>query len=193
MSNATDILDPFERAQGDVARSKEVIAAATKDLIDHDRWLKDYLASEERSRKRHALCVRRQHARKRRTINRQRMARSGMRAALRIAISVRSTSRSLLKGATYRLARLRDLTLISASWVTSTTYVFSSWLLGQRSISLTWLGAQGRTLTLISLKAASISLSWIAVRARVFALASLRVASIASTWVASRARALAIV
>ena len=193
VSNATDILDPFERAQGDVARSKEVIAATTKDLIDHDRWLKDYLASEKRSRKRHALYVRCQHARQRRTINRQRMARSGRRAALRLAISVRSTSRSLLKGATYRLARLRDLTLISASWVTSTTYVFSSWLLGQLFISLSWIGAKGRTLTLISLKAASISLSWIAVRARVFALASLRAASIASTWVASRARALAIV
>jgi hypothetical protein len=102
VSNASDI-NPFELALGTVSRSKEAVGAATKDLNNQNGWFKDYLASEKRSRKRHARWVRRQEARQRRRINRQRMARFGSRAALGLAISVRSISRSLLKGATYRL------------------------------------------------------------------------------------------
>jgi hypothetical protein len=189
VSNASDI-NPFELALGTVSRSNEAIAAATKDLNDHNRWFKDYLAAEKRSRKRHARWVRRQEARQRRRINRQRMARFGSRAALGLAISVRSISRSLLKGATCRLAQLRDLTLISASWVASTAHALSSWLLGLLSISLSWISAKGRALALTLLKAASISLSWIAVKARVLALASLRATSIGFSWIVATARAL---
>ena len=62
VSNASDI-NPFELARESVSRSKEAIAAATKDLNDHNRWFKDYLASEKRSRTRHTRWVRRQEAR----------------------------------------------------------------------------------------------------------------------------------
>ena len=189
VSNASDI-NPFELARESVSRSKEAIAAATKDLNDHNRWFKDYLASEKRSRTRHTRWVRRQEPRERLRINRQRMARFGSRAALGLAISVRSFSRSLLKGVTYRLAQLRDLTLIGAAWGASTAYALSSWLFGLLSISFSWISAKGCALALTSLKAASIRLSWIAVEARGLALASLRATSIGSCWIVARARAL---
>ncbi len=193
VSNACDSLDPIELARGDVSRSKDVIAAATEDLAYHDRWLKDYLASEERSRKRQLRLVRRHEARQRRRIISQRFARSARRAAFGLAMSVSSVHRSLLKGTRSRLAQMRNLALISASRLASTIHVFSAWLLGLLFISLSWIGARGRALALLSLKASFIGLSRVAVSARGLALVSLRAASLGLTWIAIGARALATV
>lgn len=189
VSNASDI-NPLELPLGAVSRSKETIAALTKDLDQHNRWFGDYLASEKRSRERHARRVRREEAKERRRITRQRMARFVSRAALGLAISVRSISRSLLNGATCRLAQLRDLTLTRASWVASTAYAFSSWLLGLLSTGFAWISAKVHALALRSLKAASISFSWIAVKARGLALAAFRATYIGCSWIGGRAHAL---
>jgi hypothetical protein len=192
VSNANDVLDPSELSQGHVSRSKDVIAAATADLAYHHRWLKDYLASEERSRKRRIRLVRRQQARQRRRIIRRRLARYAGRAALGLARAASSIYRSLLKGAYSILTQIGGLALRSASRVASTSYALSGGLLRLLFISLSWIGAKGHAFALLSLQAAFTSLSWIVVRARVFALVSLRAASRGSTWIAARTRTLAL-
>ncbi|MFZ1069524.1 MAG: hypothetical protein WAN73_02685, partial [Methyloceanibacter sp.] len=66
MSDASDSLDPIELAQGEISRPKDVVASVTKDLDKYDRWLKDFVASEQRNRARHASWVKRQEAKERR-------------------------------------------------------------------------------------------------------------------------------
>lgn len=185
MSNASDI-NPFVLPRGDVSRSKEAIAALTEDLDQHNRWFRDYLASEKRSRERYARRVRREEAKQRRRITQQRVARFFSRAALGFAIAVRS----LLNGATYTLAQSRDLTLTSAFGIASTAYTLSSGFLGLLSTVFAWIGVKVHALALASLKAASMSFSWIAVKARGIALAALRATSIGCSWVGGKARAL---
>ena len=46
-----------ESAPEVVARSKDVVATAAEELKDYERWLKDFVASEEQSRKRHARAL----------------------------------------------------------------------------------------------------------------------------------------
>jgi hypothetical protein len=43
-----------------VARSKDIVATAAEELKDYERWLKDFVASEELSRKRHARSLKRE-------------------------------------------------------------------------------------------------------------------------------------
>jgi len=59
-----------------VARSKHVVATAAEELKDYERWLKDFVASEEQSRKRHARSLKREQARHRRQLKRERRARA---------------------------------------------------------------------------------------------------------------------
>jgi hypothetical protein len=179
VSDSSGVLDHCGRAQSDVSRSKEVIAAATKDLNHHDRWLNDYLASEKRRQKRYATWVERQQARERRRIMRQRVARSSKRAALQLANWIG-----------HELAQLRDVSLICALWVASTIHSFASWVLGVLSMSISWTGAKACAVALRSLKAALSALTWTAAKVRAFALVSIRTASISSTWVTARAQAL---
>ena len=77
-----------------VARSKHIVATAAEELKDYERWIKDFVASEEESRKRHARSLKREQARHRRQLKRERRARAGKRAALGVARAVRSASRS---------------------------------------------------------------------------------------------------
>ncbi len=109
-ANAGHSLDPEELARGDVSRSKQAIAAAARDLAYHERWLKEHLAAEERSRRQYARVVRREQARERRRSNQRRLARSGTRMVLTLARSSRSIRRSLLDEAAYSFGQLRQLT-----------------------------------------------------------------------------------
>ena len=73
-----------ESAPEVVARSKDVVTTAAEELKDYERWLKDFVASEEQSRKRHARSLKREQARHRRRLKRERRARAGKRAALAV-------------------------------------------------------------------------------------------------------------
>ena len=55
-----------------VARSKDVAATATEELKDYHRWLKDFVASEEKNRKRHTSALKREQARYHRQLKRER-------------------------------------------------------------------------------------------------------------------------
>src|SRR5262245_12983397 len=65
-----------------VARSKGVAATAAEELKDHERWLKDFVASEEKNRKRHTSALKREQARYRRQLKRERTGRAAKRTAL---------------------------------------------------------------------------------------------------------------
>jgi hypothetical protein len=117
VSDAGDITDPIEGVEKSVSRSKDVIASATEELNQHQRWLKSYLASEKRDRDKHARWLKRQQVMHRRQLQRQRMIRSCKRFALAFVFFVRSVYLVLLKGATSALIYLRDRLLISASWI----------------------------------------------------------------------------
>ena len=65
-----------------VARSKDVVATAAEELEDYQSWLKDFVASEEKSRKRHASALKREQVRYRRQLKRERTVRAVKRTAL---------------------------------------------------------------------------------------------------------------
>ena len=79
-----------------------------EELKEYERWLKDFVASEEQSRKRHARSLKREQARHRRRLKRERRARAGKRAALGIARAVRSASRSTVGAIVTAQMRSRD-------------------------------------------------------------------------------------
>ncbi|HET7852380.1 MAG TPA: hypothetical protein VFK91_06520, partial [Methyloceanibacter sp.] len=120
MSGASDSLDPIELAQGEISRSKDVVASATKELDQYDRWLKDFVASEKRNRARHASWIKRQEAKERRRLARQRMVRSAKRGALSVVVFVRSVWLSFRHG----LAYLGHLIWKSAAWIALSAYAF---------------------------------------------------------------------
>jgi hypothetical protein len=184
-------LDPVELARGDVSRSKEVIAAAARDLAYHERWLKEHLASEERSRRRHARLMRREQARERRSINHQRMARSGRRVVLTFARSSRSIRRSMLEEAAYAFDRLRHLTRLGAAWVAPKAHALSSWTRGEISGALSWSGAKGRAVALTSVRVTSVGLSRGTAGAHALASMALRATSSVAAESAAKGRALA--
>ena len=190
-TEAGSILDPTDLAKRDVAHSRDIAASAAQDLKQHQQWLESYIAAEKRSRDRHIRSLKREQARQRRRLKRQRVARSGKRAALGLAISVRSISRSLLNRTISTFAYLHTVTLATASWIASTTYAFAVSLLRLLLIGSSRVWAIGRGRILASFRAASISFAWLRARARVLALTLLRAASISAFWVASRTRVLA--
>ena len=138
MSSASDSLDPIELAQGEISRSKDVVASVSKDLDQHDRWLKDFVASEKLSRARHARWVKRQQAKERRRLARQRLARSARRGTLSVAVFIRSVFWSLWKGVAY----LGHLIWQSAAWIALSTYALSAFLLKQLSSGISWISAR---------------------------------------------------
>ena len=110
-----------ESAPEVVARSKDVVATAAEELQDYERWLKDFVASEEQSRKRHARSLKREQARHRRRQKRERTARAGKRVALGFARAVRSASRSTVGAIVTAQRRSRDLTMAGAAWSAATS------------------------------------------------------------------------
>jgi hypothetical protein len=190
-TEAGSILDPTDLAKRDVAHSRDIVASAAQDLKQHQQWLESYIVLEKRSRDRHIRSLKREQARQRRRLKRQRVVRSGKRAALGLAISVRSISRSLLNRTISTFAYLRTVTLATASWIASTTYALAVSLLRLLLIGSSRVWVSGRGLILASFRAASISFAWIGARTRALALASLRAALVSAFWVASGTRVLA--
>ena len=186
VSDASVSRDPIELAQGEISRSKDVVASVSKDLDQYDRWLKDFVASEKRSRVRHASRVKRQQARERRQLARQRLVRSGRRAALSVAVFVRSVFLSLRRG----LAHLGHLTWQSAAWIALSTYALSAFLLKRLSSGVSWISARARSVALALLSAVSASSLWIAARAKALTVASARLLAASYAWMSAKAGAL---
>jgi hypothetical protein len=191
-ANAGHSLDPEELARGDVSRSKQAIAAAARDLAYHERWLKEHLAAEERSRRQYARVVRREQTRERRRNNQRRLARSGTRMVLTLARSSRSIRLSLLDEAAYSLGQLRQLTLLGAAWAAPKARAASSWTRGSISSAAALSGAKGRALAIIAGKAALTSLAWTRAKSRNLATAWHEKAAIGGSWLAEKASASAL-
>ena len=127
-----------------VARSKDVVATAAEELKDYERWLKDFVASEEKSRKRHASALKREQARYRRQLKRERTARAVKRAALSFVLSVRSMVRSLWRGLVATIMSVRDATVVGAAWVASATYALAVSVLKTCAAGVSWISAKAR-------------------------------------------------
>ena len=82
--------------------------------------------------------VKRQQAKERRRLARQRLARSARRGALSVAVFIRSVFSSLWKGVAY----LGHLIWQSAAWIALSTYALSAFLLKQLSIGVSWISAR---------------------------------------------------
>jgi hypothetical protein len=175
VSKVSDSLDPIELAQGEISRSKDVVASVSKDLDQYDRWLKDFVTSEKRSRARHVRWLKRQQAIERRRLARQRMLRSGKRGALSVAVFIRSVLLSLRNG----LAYLGRLIWKSAAWVVLSTYAFSALLIKRLSMGVSWITARTRAVVLASLKAVSAGSAWLVARVKALTITSFRLAALA--------------
>ena len=121
-----------------------------------------FVASEQRNRARHASWVKRQEAKERRRLARQRLVRSAKWGALSVAVFVRSVWLSFRNG----LAYLGHLIWKSAAWIALSAYALSAWLLKQLSIGVSWISARTRAVALASLRAVSAGSLWIAARAK---------------------------
>ena len=170
-----------------VARSKDVVATAAGALKDHERWLKDFVASEEESRKRHTSALKREQARYRRQLKRERTARAVRRAALSFVLSVRSMVRSLWRGLVGTIMSVRYATVAGAAWVASTTYALAISVLKACAAGLSWIGAKARIFCASMSKAASLAASFIAARAREAGTAALVAALAAIIWAVAAA------
>src|SRR5215467_14515694 len=149
VSDASDIVDPIDLAQGEISRSKAAVASAAKDLDQHDRWLKDFLAAEKRDRARYARHLKREQARLRRQLKRQQMARSIRRAVLSVALFVRSVAESFSEGVKYA----GRLVWTSAVWISGRTYTLSILLVKLLSFGLSWTWAKARAFAFASVRA----------------------------------------
>ncbi|MGC2409571.1 MAG: hypothetical protein WA441_06170 [Methyloceanibacter sp.] len=192
MSDAGEITDPIEGVKKTIARSKDLIASATEELNQHNRWLKSYLASEKRDQEKYARWLKRQQVMHRRQLQRQRMIRSCKQFAWACVFFVRSVCLILLKGAISALIYLRDLLLISASWTGLKAYALALAFLRAASTASSWIALRTRALALSLLSLLSVSLSWIRVNGHALALALLRAVSTASSWITVKTRALAL-
>jgi hypothetical protein len=212
VSEAGDVIDPFEAAKRDVARSKDLAASATEDLKQHHRWLKGTLAAEARNREKHTRRLKRQQVMQERLLKRQRLIRSFRRGALALVLLLRSISLSLLKGAFSTLIYLRDwlligcarialsirtaalsllrLLAISASWIRQKTRVLAFAALRAASIGAAWIGQKTRVLALATFRATSVSAARIGQKTQVLALATFRATSISAAWIGQKGRAL---
>ena len=176
-----------ESAPEVVARSKDVVATAAEELKDYERWLKDFVASEEQSRKRHARSLKREQARHRRRLKRERRARAGKRAALGVARAVRSASRSTVGAIVTAQRRSRDLTMAGAAWSAATSRAIAASTYEGLSLGSAWVSAKWRALTRASRETAATGWSWVSARTRVLALKSAKAGGAGATWVSARA------
>jgi hypothetical protein len=183
VSNASDSLDPIDLAKGEISRSKDAVVSAAKDLGEHDRWLKQFIAEEDRKRSRHARYLKREQRRLRRQLKRQQMARSARRAALSVALFMRSVSVALAKGVAYT----GHLIWASAVRVVRETYVLAVALLKLLSAGVVWTWAKACAVGLASLKATSSATSWGAAKTRVLIITSLRLLATSYAWLSAKA------
>ena len=159
----------------------DALASAADDLKEYERWLKDFIASEERGRKRHARSLEREQARYRRRLKRERTTRAGKRAAIGAALSIRSLTRSLLDGLGATMRRSADLTTAGAAWTgaKSRAVAVSS---GKRlSLGWSWANTKGSSISRSTRRGAAIGASWLAARTRVLALESAKARATGAT------------
>ena len=183
MSHAGDATDPFEAVKGDIAQSKDLVASATEDLRQHDRWFRDYLASETRNRVKRARQLERRRAQRKRLVKRQHMVRTGKRLASAHLRFARAVSLSLLRSASSALLGLRRLLLLVIRWLGPKVQALSLSLVGLLLVAGSWISAKARVLSLTFFKAASASSSWVALKTSTLARSLMPGLSAGASWI----------
>jgi hypothetical protein len=190
VSQTSEAIDPFEAVKGDVARSKDLVASATSDLRQHDRWFRDYLASEARNRVKHARQLERRRDWRKRRIKRQKIVRTGKRLAAAHLRFARAVSSSFLRSVSAALRHLRRLLLLVIRWIGPKTRALALSLIDLSLAGALWLGPKIRALSLAVFEAAAASASWVAVKTVALARSLMPVLVAGVSWLGARARGL---
>ena len=178
-------------AKRSVNRLKRFDRSAKEHLEQHRRWFEGYVAQETRDRERHERRLRHLQLRHQRRIRRQRLIQWCKQLALAVALFVRSSGLSVLKGVVSALTYLAELLLISASWLGANVYALARLLIKLLAVSFSWVRSKAYALARSTAKLLSIGLSWSRVKARACALLLLNLASVSRSWIVARARDLA--
>jgi hypothetical protein len=157
-------------AKRSVNRLKRFDRSAKEHLEQHQRWLEGYVAQEARDRERHERRLRYLQLRHQRRIRRQRLIQWCKQLALAVALFVRSSGLSVLKGAVSALTYLAELLLIRASWLGAKVYALARLLIKLLAVSFSWVRSKAYALARSTAKLLSIGLSWSRVKANAFAL-----------------------
>ena len=178
-------------AKRSVNRLKRFDRSAKEHLDQHQRWLEGYVAQEARDRERHERRLRHLQLRHQRRIRRQRLIQWCKQLALAVALFVRSSGLSVLKGVVSALTYLAELLLISASWLGAKVYALARLLIKLLAVSFSWVRSKAYALARSTAKLLSIGLSWSRVKANAFALSIVGAASASFAWVQGKSHALA--
>jgi hypothetical protein len=178
-------------AKRSVNRLKRFDRSAKEHLEQHQRWLEGYVAQETRDRERHERRLRHLQLRHQRRIRRQRLIQWCKQLALAVALFVRSSGLSVLKGVVSALTYLAELLLISASWLGAKVYTLARLLIKLLAVSFSWFRSKAYALARSTAKLLSIGLSWSRVKARACKLLLLNLASVSHSWIVTRAGDLA--
>ena len=178
-------------AKQSVNRSKRFDRSAKEHLEQHQRWLEQYVAQEARDRERHARRLRHLQLRHQRRVRRERVIQWCKQLALAVALFVRSSGLSMLKGVVSALIYLAELLSISASWLGANVYALARLLIKLLAVSFSWVQGKSHDLARSTAKLLSIGLSWSRVKARAFALSLVNAASASFAWVQGKSHDLA--
>ena len=178
-------------AKRSVNRLKRFDRSAKEHLEQHRRWFEGYVAQETRDRERHERRLRHLQLRHQRRIRRQRLIQWCKQLALAVALFVRSSGLSVLKGVVSALTYLAELLLISASWLGANVYALARLLIKLLAVSFSWVRSKAYALARSTAKLLSIGLSWSRVKARDCTLLLLNLASVSHSWIVTRAGDLA--
>lgn len=178
-------------AKRSVNRLKRFDRSAKEHLEQHQRWLEGYVAQETRDRERHERRLRHLQLRHQRRIRRQRLIQWCKQLALAVALFVRSSGLSVLKGVVSALTYLAELLLISASWLGAKVYALARLLIKLLAVSFSWVRSKAYASARSTAKLLSIGLSWSRVKANAFALSLVGAASASFAWVQGKSHDLA--
>ena len=178
-------------AKRSVNRLKRFDRSAKEHLEQHRRWFEGYVAQETRDRERHERRLRHLQLRHQRRIRRQRLIQWCKQLALAVALFVRSSGLSVLKGVVSALTYLAELLLISASWLGANVYALARLLIKLLAVSFSWVRSKAYALARSTAKLLSIGLSWSRVKANAFALSLVGAASASFAWVQGKSHDLA--
>jgi hypothetical protein len=178
------MIEPFDpkvaAARETINRSKDVEKSAQKELEQHRRWLKNYVAREARDRDRHLRRLELQRLKHERRLKRQHLIQVFRHGALAFGLFARSIGALLL-----------NISITVAAWTGAKVQVFARSLIKLLSIGLAWLLPKARGLAHLLAKRLSIGLAWSRVKGRAFALWLFNAASIGFDWVVRKAHSLA--
>jgi hypothetical protein len=178
-------------AKRSVNRLKRFDRSAKEHLEQHQRWLEGYVAQETRDRERHERRLRHLQLRHQRRIRRRRLIQWCKQLALAVALFVRSSGLSVLKGVVSALTYLAELLLISASWLGAKVYALARLLIKLLAVSFSWVRSKAYASARSTAKLLSIGLSWSRVKANAFALSLVGAASASFAWVQGKSHDLA--